>query len=66
MLPSLFRVRFYAYQHYSKVLNRWGKRSERDIQGGGEGDDRLSEHFQDLTNLLTNVSKDAAFLLTGS
>ncbi len=35
------------------------------MQGGGEGDDRLSEQVQNLTNLLTNVSKDAAFLLTG-
>ena len=43
ILFNLFRVRFYAYQYFSKLLNRWGKSSERDIQGGGEGDDRLSE-----------------------
>ena len=42
-----------------------GKSSERDIQGGGEGDDRLSEQRQDLTGVLTNASKGAAFLLTG-
>ena len=63
-LFNLFRVRFYAYQYFSRLLNRWGKSSERDIQGGGEGDDRLSEHFQSVTNLLTNVSKAEVFLLT--
>ena len=66
ILFNLLRVRFYAYQYFSRLLNRWGKSSERDIQGGGEGDDRLSEQIQSLTNLLTNASKDAAFLLTGS
>ena len=42
------------------------KSSERDIQGGGEGDDRLSERRKDLTSVLTNASKAGAFLLTGS
>jgi hypothetical protein len=37
ILFNLFRVGFYAHQYFSKVLNRWGKSSERDIQGGERG-----------------------------
>jgi hypothetical protein len=43
ILFNLFRVGFYAHQYFSKVLNRWGKSSERDIQGGGKGDEGLPE-----------------------
>ena len=53
-------------EHLEKLGSERNESSGRDIQGGGRGDDHLSEHAQDLIGVLANASKAIAFLLTAS